>query len=189
MRAEATTEKKDIFQRVTDQIVEAIEAGTESYKMPWKTSGGFPYSPINAVIKAAVPRNQHRDSLGNRSEERLHVRNLGNIQAVARDGRTSSKGREVRSRSVLEVLRPRTTDGQAKASTSKAGKIPMAKDYWIFNADQVDGYEKSEEQPASRAERIEQAEAFFQISWSCAAARRKPGILLPGYRHGSHAGV
>ena len=51
MRAEATTEKKDIFQRVTDQIVEAIEAGTESYRMPWKTSGGLPYSPINAVSK------------------------------------------------------------------------------------------------------------------------------------------
>lgn len=38
----------------------------------------------------------------------------------------------------------------------------MAKDYWIFNADQVDGYKKSEEQPVSRAERIEKAEDFFQ---------------------------
>ena len=54
MRAEATTEKKDIFQRVTDQIVEAIEAGTESYRMPWKTSGGFLSSPINAASKTAL---------------------------------------------------------------------------------------------------------------------------------------
>src|ERR1700756_715065 len=45
------TEKTDIFQRVTDQIVEAIEAGAGSYLMPWRTSGGFPSSPINAVTK------------------------------------------------------------------------------------------------------------------------------------------
>ena len=45
------TEKKDIFQRVTDQIVEAIEEGAGSYRMPWRTSGGFPNSPINAVSK------------------------------------------------------------------------------------------------------------------------------------------
>src|SRR5260370_22185376 len=44
-------EKKDIFQRVTDQIVKAIEEGAKSYRMPWRTSGGFPHSPINAVSK------------------------------------------------------------------------------------------------------------------------------------------
>jgi antirestriction protein ArdC len=46
-----TTEKKDIFQRVTDQIVKAIEEGAGSYRMPWKTSGNFISSPINAVSK------------------------------------------------------------------------------------------------------------------------------------------
>ena len=162
MKAEAATEKKDIFQRVTDQIVEAIEAGTESYKMPWRTSGGFPYSPINAVSKAAVPRNQHRDSLGNRPGERLQVRNVGDVQAMAGAGRTSSKGREVRARRFLEVLRPGAKQKGEDGSTRKVGRIPMAKDYWIFNADQVDGYRKVEEIPLSRAERIEQADGFFQ---------------------------
>ena len=28
------TEKKDIFERVTDQIVKAIEEGADSYRMP-----------------------------------------------------------------------------------------------------------------------------------------------------------
>ena len=46
-----TTEKNDIFQRVTDQIVSAIEQGAGTYKMPWRTLGGFPSSPINAVSK------------------------------------------------------------------------------------------------------------------------------------------
>ncbi|MBX3435762.1 MAG: ArdC family protein, partial [Pirellulales bacterium] len=44
-------EQTDIFERVTNLIVEAIEQGTGSYRMPWKTSGGFPNSPINAVSR------------------------------------------------------------------------------------------------------------------------------------------
>ena len=51
MNAGTTTEKKDIFQRVTDTIVKAIEEGAGSYRMPWRTSGGFSNSPINAVSK------------------------------------------------------------------------------------------------------------------------------------------
>ena len=47
------TEKKDIYQRVTDQIVKAIEDGAGSYRMPWRTSGGMAHSPINAVSKKA----------------------------------------------------------------------------------------------------------------------------------------
>jgi len=51
-----TTEKRDIFQKVTDQIVKAIEEGAESYRMPWATSGGFISSPINAVSKKPYRR-------------------------------------------------------------------------------------------------------------------------------------
>ena len=37
----------------------------------------------------------------------------------------------------------------------------MARDYWVFNADQVDGFRSPEEIPASNEERIEHAEEFF----------------------------
>ncbi len=46
-------EKKDIFQRVTDMIVKAIEEDTDSYQMPWRTSGGFANSPINGTCAGA----------------------------------------------------------------------------------------------------------------------------------------
>lgn len=51
MNTAKSTEKKGIFQRVTDAIIKAIEEGAGSYRMPWRTSGGFPNSPINAVSK------------------------------------------------------------------------------------------------------------------------------------------
>jgi antirestriction protein ArdC len=38
----------------------------------------------------------------------------------------------------------------------------MARDYWVFNAEQVDGFEPAEVLASSRAERIVYAEAFFR---------------------------
>jgi antirestriction protein ArdC len=40
--------------------------------------------------------------------------------------------------------------------------VPMARDYWVFNADQVEGYQKPEETKLTHGERIAQAEEFFR---------------------------
>lgn len=159
MSTTTSTEKKDIFQRVTDQIVEAIEAGTESYRMPWKTSGAFITSPINAV-----------------SKKPYRGINILLLWATAQTkGYTSGtwatykqwqeKGAQVRKaeKSAHVVFwkffdKEQTKDGD---KTTKGDKIPMARDYFVFNADQVDGYQKPEEKTLTRAERISQAEAFF----------------------------
>ena len=44
------TTLKDIFSRITSQIVQAIEAGALNYRMPWHTSG-LACEPVNAVTK------------------------------------------------------------------------------------------------------------------------------------------
>ena len=45
------TDKRDVYARVTDQIVTAIEQGVGSYKMPWHTSGKYAFSPIDVTSK------------------------------------------------------------------------------------------------------------------------------------------
>jgi len=161
MKAEATTEKKDIFQRVTDQIVSAIENGAGSYKMPWKTSGGFPYSPINAVSKRPyrginiVILWAIAEARGYKSGTWATFKQWQEMGAQVRKGEKSA---HVVFWKFFDKETAQGSDGNAKSG----GKIPMARDYWIFNADQVDGYKKTEVAPVSRAERIEQAEAFFQ---------------------------
>src|SRR5580658_5363125 len=45
------TEKRDVYARVTDQIVTAIEQGVGTWRMPWHTSGRFAFSPINVTSK------------------------------------------------------------------------------------------------------------------------------------------
>src|SRR5438477_11355847 len=45
------TDKLDVYRKVTDQIITAIEKGVGNWKMPWHTSGRFASSPINAASR------------------------------------------------------------------------------------------------------------------------------------------
>ena len=45
------SENRDVYARVTAQIVTAIENGIGSWRMPWDTSGAFAFSPVNVTSK------------------------------------------------------------------------------------------------------------------------------------------
>src|SRR6202051_2494659 len=45
------TDKRDVYARVTAQIITAIEQGVGTWRMPWHTSGRYAFSPINATSK------------------------------------------------------------------------------------------------------------------------------------------
>jgi antirestriction protein ArdC len=48
-----SSDRADVYTRVTNQIIEAIEAGAESWTMPWHASD-VPFSmPINAATGKA----------------------------------------------------------------------------------------------------------------------------------------
>lgn len=153
------SEKKDIYQRVTDQIVSAIEDGATSYKMPWRTSGVFPYSPINAVSKRpyrginVVILWAIAQEKGYSSGTWATFKQWQEMGALVRKGEKSANV-------VFWKFLDKEED-QAGEVGKGAGRIPIAKDYWIFNADQVDGYERPEQSTVSRAERIQKAEGFF----------------------------
>jgi antirestriction protein ArdC len=46
-----STEKPDVYRKVTDAIINAIEQGAGNWKMPWHTSGRDAFSPINATSR------------------------------------------------------------------------------------------------------------------------------------------
>ena len=43
--------KEDVYTRVTNQIISAIELGATDYSMPWLVTGQDCFSPMNAVSK------------------------------------------------------------------------------------------------------------------------------------------
>src|SRR4051794_10244990 len=53
MSTNENTQPRDVYARVTDQIVNAIEQGVGNWRMPWHTSGRFATSPINSASRKA----------------------------------------------------------------------------------------------------------------------------------------
>src|SRR5215467_5570688 len=67
-------EKRDVYERVTSQIVNAIEQGVSNWRMPWHTSGKFAFSPINVASTSRDFRSGYRQGprfrCGQRQEKR-----------------------------------------------------------------------------------------------------------------------
>jgi antirestriction protein ArdC len=157
------TEKKDIFQRVTDQIVTAIEEGAKSYRMPWRTSGGFPHSPINAISKRPY-RGINVLVLWAIAQEREYKSGTWATYKQWQElGAQVKKGEKSANVVFWKFLdREGETQDNAAENETKARRIPMARDYWVFNAEQVEGFQ-AQNPTVSRAERIERAEEFFRL--------------------------
>jgi antirestriction protein ArdC len=65
------TEKRDVYERVTSQIVNAIESGVSNWRMPWHTSGKFAFSPINVASKKPIQGYQYPVPVGCSTSEGL----------------------------------------------------------------------------------------------------------------------
>ena len=154
-------ESKDIFEKVTEQIVRAIEEGAATYKLPWKTSSQFLSSPINAVSKRPY-RGINVLVLWLTAEENRYTSGTwATFKQWKELGAQVRKG-EKSAHVVFWKFLNKSGDSEQEDGEKDGSRIPMAKHYWLFNADQVDRYRKTEEPPLSRAERIEHAEEFFR---------------------------
>ncbi len=96
---EHTAPKPDVYERVTSQIVNAIEQGVGTWRMPWHTSGKFAFSPINvttkkpyrglnvvalwAVARIGIARNRYRHAVGTLYRHRRKTQVLSLRQQVA----------------------------------------------------------------------------------------------------------
>lgn len=162
MRTETTTEKTDIFQRVTDQIVAAIEAGADSYRMPWRTSGGFPYSPINTVSKRPYRGINILVLWAAAQAKGYNTGTWATYKQWQELGAQVKKGEKSTS-----IVFWKFFDREEEAPGNeemKSRRTPMARGYQVFNANQVEGYDVSEQPTESQTERIAAAETFFHAA-------------------------
>lgn len=166
--------RSDLYQRVTDQIVAALEQGVRPWQRPWSTSAatgrivlplrgnGVAYSGINVLMLwgAAVDN-------GYQSPTWLTYKQAAELGGQVRRGEKGS----------LVVFASTMTRSEADGDTGEENErsIPFLKGYTVFNTEQIDGLPESyrtvsPSRPAA-IERNTRAEAF-------AAA---PGAVI---RHG-----
>lgn len=157
-------DRKDIYQRVTDQIVSELEKGTRPWLKPWNAehaagritrplrANGIPYRGIN-VLMLWASATEH----GYAAPLWLTYKQAQELGAQVRKG---EKGSLV----VYANTITRTEQDEATGEDMER-EIPFMKGYTVFNAEQVEGLPAhfyAMQQPAlDPVARIETAEAFF----------------------------
>ena len=157
------TERIDIYTQITNQIVEAIENGADSYTMPWHVSGADSPLPVNAESHRAY-RGINVMVLWAIAAKLNYATNIwASYQQWRELGAQVRKGEK--SASVVFWKFPDEADADDEPTvedeTDKRRRSVIARAYHVFNSAQVDGYELPSIPRLPESQRIERAETFF----------------------------
>ena len=160
--AAKSEDRVDVYTRITNQIVEAIEAGTGSWEMPWHKSDGSLEMPVN--IESNRPyRGVNTISLWSEAMAKGYQSNLWGTYR-----QWSEKGTQVRKgeKSSLVVFwkfcdAAEETETAPDENGEREHRRILARGYPVFNASQVDGFDIPPRVERPKRERIDVAEEFF----------------------------
>ncbi len=154
------SESNDVYTRVTDQIIKAIEAGAAEWRMPWHISDSWDIFPVNAQTKKPY-RGVNVVALWATAEELGYPSGIwGTYRQWSEMGAQVRKG-EKSSHIVFWKTSGSGAETEEEGDESRGTRL-FAKHYSVFNAAQVDGFTPPvppELPPPS--ERIERADDFF----------------------------
>ena len=154
------TDKRDVYARVTAQIINAIEQGVGTWRMPWHTSGRYAFSPINVASKKPY-RGINTVCLWAAAQAKGYERGEWATYQQWQD-----KGAQVRKgeKATLVVFWKFANDSSEsqEGETSHSSRLLFTRGYSVFNAAQVDGYTPKADADVPMPERIAHAEAFFR---------------------------
>lgn len=152
----------DIYERVTRQIIEAMERGAGSYRMPWHVTGAECFAPANAASKRPY-RGVNvlllwllAEHHGYASGEWATYNQWQELGAQVRKGERAAL---VVFWKIAERSRQEADDQEDPSSHRSI----LARGYHVFNASQVDGYAPKAAPVLSESERTESAERFFSL--------------------------
>jgi antirestriction protein ArdC len=156
------TDKRDVYATVTAQIINAIEQGAGTWRMPWHTSGRFAFSPINVASKKPY-RGINTVCLWAAAQAKGYESGEWATYQQWQDNGAQVRKGEKATLVVFWKFAHDSAESQSDGDTPASGsRLLFTKGYSVFNAAQVDGYTPKVEAERPMIERIEQAEAFFR---------------------------
>jgi len=159
---EITAAKQDVYARVTSQIVNAIEQGVSSWKMPWHTSGKFAFSPVNVTSKKPY-RGINTVCLWAAAQAKGYERGeWGTYNQWLDRGAQVRKGEKATTVVFWKFANDAadSQDGEEHEHATRS-RLLFTRGYSVFNAAQVDGYTPKADSETPIEQRIESAEQFF----------------------------
>jgi len=154
-----STNQRDVYRKVTDAIINAIEQGVGNWRMPWHTSGRFAFSPINVTSKKpyrginTVCLWAASQAKGYESGEWATYQQWQERGAQVRKGQKSTTV-------VFWKFANESKEGQ-DGETLSTSRLLFTRGYSVFNAAQVDGYAPKPDVELPMPERIARADRFF----------------------------
>jgi antirestriction protein ArdC len=158
------TDKRDVYARVTDQIINAIEQGVGNWRMPWHTSGRYAFSPIN-VTSHKPYRGINTVCLWAAAEAKGYESGEWGTYKQWQDRGGQVRKGEKSTTVVFWKFANDSAESQDDGAEHPASgsRLIFTRGYAVFNAAQVDGYTPKPEAEITLPDRIERAEAFFQV--------------------------
>src|SRR5262249_38126029 len=135
-------ETSDIYERITSQIVAAIEAGPGTYRMPWHVTAADRFTPVNVTSERPY-RGVNVLSLWVAAERHGYTSGLwGTYNQWQQLGAQVRKGEKA---APVVFWKFPERSGEAAGDEDGAEDAPtsrgvLAKGYYVFNSDQVEGY-------------------------------------------------
>lgn len=161
----AAEDRADIYQRVTERIVAAIEQGAEAgdWRMPWHGGGdGQPCAvPVNAATGKAYRGINVLALWAAAQAEGYGMGTWATYRQWRGMGAQVRKGEQASPVVFWKVSgKEEGDDAEDGAEDGRRSRV-FARGYSVFNAAQVDGYEAPALPMLPEPERISHAEAFF----------------------------
>jgi antirestriction protein ArdC len=156
-------QRADIYSRITNQIITAIEAGTGEFRMPWHHDCSATTRPVN-VLSGKRYRGANVLVLWTAAKQAGYDSGVwGTYRQWA------AKGGQVRRReraTAIMLWKPVERHGDGRADVpidtdTDGRKRFLARGFSVFNRDQVDGYDEPAQPVLPESERVSNADAFF----------------------------
>src|SRR3984893_10721198 len=159
----AITEKRDVYATVTSQIVNSIENGVSTWRMPWHTSGKFAFSPINVASKKPY-RGINTLCLWAAAQAKGYERGEWATYQQWQERKAQVRKGEKATTVVFWKFANSSSESQDDGEQQHASnsRLLFTRGYSVFNAAQVDGYTPQADVDMPIPERIAHAEGFFE---------------------------
>jgi antirestriction protein ArdC len=151
----------DLYQRVTDQVIAAIEAGAGNFEMPWHSTNGALRRPRNVVSGAAYQGINILALWSQALVKGYHSSLWGTYRQWQEMGWQVRKGEKA---TVVVYYRqlPEFQD-EAEGSADAPEYRLIARAFFVFNACQMDGWRAREESTKSSVEPCEEIEQLVEM--------------------------
>lgn len=156
------TAREDVYTQVTNNIIAAIEKGAGHWQMPWHRTGEGLNRPVNIDTSNAY-RGINVLSLWAAGQARgFSTGTWGTYRQWQNKGCQVRKGEKS---SLVVFYKEFTVEEERENGETEEGKRMMARASYVFNADQVDGYEAPPmPDPKDPIQVIAEADAFIQAT-------------------------